>query len=115
MAEAAQITKTEAVEKLQRAQASLKRLREEGKRVAKQGTNVIMTAAGGAAAGILSVQMPKVPNTNVDTDLALGSVLVALGVADIAGEFSEQVTALGSGMLAAATARETRKIMAQRG
>lgn len=105
------ITKEQAVKSLERAKATLKSLREEGQRVAKLGVHAGLTVVGGVGAGVLAVKMPKVPGTDIDSDLALGGLLCAVALADVAGDWSDELNAMGAGMLAAGVARETQKAL----
>lgn len=102
-----------AMEKVARLETSLKNIKAKGREVARQGTSSVMTVAGGVAAGVLAAKLPLIPNTNLPSDAVVGTALVGLGLAGMAGEFDDQVIATGSGMLAVAAARETQKAMAK--
>ena len=52
--------------------------------------------------------MPKVPGTDIDSKLAVGSALCALALFDVAGDMSEQVNSVGAGMLAVAAHEATK-------
>lgn len=104
-------SKTELAHKLERAKATLKSMRSHGQRVAKLGTDALLTAAGGAAAGALMVKMPKLPGTQVDSDLAIGTICCLLAFADVADGMNAELNALGGGMVAVAVAREVQKML----
>jgi len=67
----------------------------------------LLTVGGGAAAGVLSVKMPKIPGTQLDSDVAIGTACVLLALMDVADGYDAELNAFGSGLLAAAAARET--------
>ncbi|HEX7273131.1 MAG TPA: hypothetical protein VF420_13370 [Casimicrobiaceae bacterium] len=99
------MTKTEAMEKLQRLRS---RTREIAKRGARLGLNSITTAAGGVAAGFFDVKYPYLPGTQVPTSMALGVALLGAAAADMFdSENNERVGAFASGLLAVVAARQT--------
>jgi uncharacterized protein with ACT and thioredoxin-like domain len=81
------------------------KVRQHTGRVARLTADSVLTVAGGVAAGVLSVKMPKV--MGIDTDVALGSLCVFGALLDMADGYDSELNALGSGLLAAAAARET--------
>jgi len=89
----------------------LKAVRVQGVAVAKRGTDAVATIAGGAAAGLAEAYMPTIPGTAIETDLAIGGALTAVGVFGLLGSMDDQVTDFGAGMLAVATARGLRKAL----
>jgi hypothetical protein len=103
----AQESKHELASQLARARAALSNMRETTKHAARLGTNAVMTAVGGAAAGVLAVKLPTILGGKVPTDFAIGTVLVGLAAADMFDGYDEQLNSLGAGLLAAAAARET--------
>jgi len=103
----AELPKNELVQKLNRLQSSVKAARVHGQRVAKLGADSLLTVGGGAAAGVLSVKMPKIPGTQLDSDVAIGTACVLLALMDVADGYDAELNAFGSGLLAAAAARET--------
>lgn len=100
---------TEARGKLERARAQIRNLKSEGQRVTRLATHSTLMAAGGAGAGFLRVKMPKVPGTDIPTDLALGTSLVLAATLDLGGDMSDELLAIGGGMLAASAADFTEK------
>jgi hypothetical protein len=99
--------KNELVHKFQRLQNTVKAARVQGQRVAKLGADSLLTVAGGATAGVLSIKMPKFPGTQIDADVAIGSACVLAALFDVADGYDAELNAFGSGLLAAAAARET--------
>lgn len=94
-------TKLEQVKtQLQRAKHALANVREQAEHAVSLGTTALLTSAGGAGAAVLDVKMPKIPGTEVDSKLAVGSAFCAMALFDMGGEYSEQLNAIGSGMLA---------------
>lgn len=114
MAALASESKHELVSQLARAKAALANAREATRHAAKLGTTAVLTAAGGVAAGVLAVKMPTILGGKVPTDFAVGTVLVGLAAADMFDGYDEQLNAIGSGLLAAAAARETQTHMLAR-
>lgn len=112
MADLAQMTKDEALSSLRALQNRFAHLKEDAQRIAKLGTGAALTVAGGAAAGVLAVKMPRVPGTEIQSDLALGSGLVGAALMGWAGAYAEQATSLGAGLLAVAASREVAKLAA---
>lgn len=112
MADLAELTKAEAIQSLQALKNRFAHLKEDAQRIAKLGTSSALTVAGGAAAGVLQVKLPKVPGTEIQTDLALGAGLVGAALMGWAGAYAEQATSLGSGLLAVAASREVAKLAA---
>jgi ABC-type uncharacterized transport system permease subunit len=91
-----------------RLETRLKAVRTQGVAVAKRGTDAVVTVAGGAVAGLLGAYLPNIPGTQIETDLAVGAGLTAIGVLGLLGSYDEQVTDFGAGILAVATARGLR-------
>lgn len=107
------VSKEQLAQRLDRAKAMLKSAKMEGQRMAELGAHAALTAGGGIASGIVSVKMPKLPGTDIDTDLAIGGGLCALALLDVGGDWSDELNAFGAGMLAAGAARETQKALAR--
>lgn len=90
----------------------LKAVRAEGVKVAKRGIDATATVAGGAVAGLAEAYMPMIPGTQIETDLAVGGALTAVGVFGlIGGDVDDAITDFGAGMLAVATARGLKKAL----
>lgn len=94
-----------------RLKTRLASMREEAKHATKVGVTSLVVVGGGAAAGLISAKMPFLPGTNVPTAAAVGTALVAAAMTGILEDQSDNVAAIGSGMLAAMAARETEKIL----
>lgn len=100
--------------RLQKNYSSLKqRTTEEYESVSARFINGVLTVSGGATVGVLRGAMGegprndvKLPGTNVDVDLALGTLAAFVAVAGFAGRYSDEIGAFGHGVLAAVTARE---------
>lgn len=102
-------TLTEARTKLDRARAQLKNLKAEGQRVTRLATHSTLMAAGGAGAGFLRVKFPKIPGTDIPSDVAVGTGLILAATLDLGGDMSDEMLAIGGGMLAAGAADYTEK------
>jgi hypothetical protein len=105
------MTKAEAVQALQSLKSRFAHLKEDAKRIAQLGTASALTVAGGAAAGVLAVKMPKLPGTEIQSDVALGSACVGVALMGWGDKYAEQLCSLGAGMLAVVAARETQKAL----
>lgn len=105
-------TKLEQVKnQLARAKAALGNIKEHAEHASQLGMTAILTSVGGAGAAVLDVKMPKVPGTDIDSKLAVGSALCALALFDVAGDMSEQINSVGAGMLAVAAHEATKKAL----
>jgi len=113
LAHVSEMPKNQLAASLVRARASLAQARVHGKRMGRVAVSQVCAAGGGAVAGVLAVKMPFIPRTQVPTDAAVGAAL-ALGVAlDLFDGANDYVSALAMGMLGAAAARETQKIISR--
>lgn len=108
-------TLTEARDKLDRARAQIRNMKQEGQRVVKLATHSTLMAAGGVGAGVLRVKLPKVPGTDIPSDVAFGTALVVAATLDLGGDMSDEMLAFGGGMLAASAADYTEKQLRARG
>lgn len=99
-------------EQYERARAQIARIRENAEHVAELGTDAIITTAGGAAAGVLAVKMPKIPGTEIDSGLAIGTLACGIALTGAAGKMARQVNAFGAGLLAVEAAKATEKALA---
>lgn len=70
-----------------------------------------MTAAGGAGAAVLDRQLPTI--AGIESKLIVGAGLTMIGVTELAGDYSDEVLAMGSGMLAVTTYQMTTSALAQ--
>lgn len=98
-------SKTELASSLTRAKALASRARESAKAITKRTVSSALTVGAGAAVGVLHAEFGEggkvlLPGTEVEADLVLGIVTAGLGVAGVAGEYSDELAAIGSGALA---------------
>lgn len=110
----AEMPKAEIVTKLQRIEAAAKNLRAKTKHATRLGSHALLGVVGGAASGAIYFKMAKIPGTQIDSDLAIGTLLVLAALADMADGYDDELAALGAGMLAGAAARETTMLLQQR-
>jgi len=93
-------------------------VKEKAERVTGRAVLGLSGAAGAVAAGVMASELgdePKLPGTDVDADVAIGGVIVALGAVGLAGDkWSDELVAFGVGMMAPGIARQTKKMMAAR-
>lgn len=97
----------EAADRLKRFRANIKEHAEHGSKVI-MGT--VLTTAGGAAAAVLESKMPTV--AGIDSKFLVGGALVGAALLDVAGDYGEQMTELGSGILAVAAYEKTKTALA---
>src|SRR5687768_3544400 len=100
------VSKSELASKLERYRNAIKGMKAHTQRATRLGADALLTVAGGAAAGALAVKLPMFPGTQINTDLVVGSLLCLAAMADMADGYDAELNAFGSGLLAAATARE---------
>ena len=100
----------EAVEKYKRFKASIAEHSEHASRVV-MGT--VLTAGGGVVAALLDEKMPEMPVIGGDSKLIVGGALVGLALMDVAGDYGEQMTELGSGILAVVAHEQTKKALSK--
>lgn len=100
---------------LDRAKASLARIRTESRAMTGRTVNGALTIGTGAGFAYLARNKGegpelavKVPGTDVDVDLGFGIITGIAGIAGLAEEYSDSLTAIGSGAL---TAFAVRKIL----
>lgn len=111
-----ELSKTALAKRYESMRATVRRAREETKRFAHVATQGVLTAAGGAASGYLSTNssLAKLPGTELPTDATLGSALLLGCSLDMFDSHNDNVAAFAGGLLAAAAARETQKIVLAR-
>lgn len=95
-------------EKSKRFRANIKEHSERGSKIV---VGAVLTGAGGAAAAVLDAKMPTI--AGMPSKVAVGGALVSLALLDVAGDYGEQLTELGSGMLAVAAYEQTQKALAK--
>lgn len=100
-------TKTEAIAVAQRAMSLYERGRQKAKAIKQAAKPMIEQAAesaavgvGGAVAGLVDASMPKIPKTNLRTDLVLGTAISAVSLAAADELYGRLLGGLGSGMVA---------------
>ena len=103
MANTQAMTVSEARNTVSRLRTQLKNMKEEGKRVTRLATHSTLMAAGGAGAAVLKVKMPKLPVLDLPSDVSIGTALTLAAAFDLAGDMSDELSAIGGGMLAKAT------------
>lgn len=90
-------------------------VREKAEKVTGRGVLALSGAAGAAAAGVMQAELgeePKIPGTDIEADLAVGGILVALGTIGMAGDkWSDELVAFGSGMMAPGIARQVKQLI----
>lgn len=94
-------------ERLENALAKTKEKLREGARLGSN--SMIAGLGGGVMSGLVEAKYPNLLNTNVSTSGAAGAALVLLALTGYAGDYSDEIAALGSGMLAATISREAEK------
>ncbi len=98
-------------EKFQRARSQIQNMREDVERGVEMATDSVITVAGGAAAGVLEKKLPKLPGTDIDSKLGLGTLMVGAAALGMAGDYSRQLNSFGSGLLAVAAAEQVAKMV----
>lgn len=94
--------------KAERLQNTIERQRDKLKEGARLGQSALVTGlGGGVVAGWLEAKYPTVMGTNLSS-VGTGGMLLVLGsLSGVFEEYSDPLCALGSGMLAAAIAKES--------
>ncbi len=98
----------DAIEKYKRFRANIQEHSEHASRVV-MGT--VLTAGGGVVAALLDEKMPEMPVIGGDSKLVIGGLLVSAALMDVAGDYGEQMTELGSGILAVVAHEHTKKAL----
>ncbi len=108
---------SDAKEALQRVNAQLRNLRERGtkeiQRVTILGTHAGLTLVGGAASGVLQAKKPLIGG-KYPTDAVIGSAMCTTALLGLAGEYSDELNAMGAGMVAAYLSREVEQVVRKR-
>lgn len=95
--------------KVERLTTQLRSVRADLKAGAKVGVQSILTVSGGVVAGWCYAKHPVVPNTTFPMAGALGSGLVLGAMAGLFDDYSDQASAVGSGLLAVVVSKEAEK------
>lgn len=100
-------SKSELMNGLQRARATLVNAKKETKNITRRGANTALSAGAGYGVGALRSKFGSGPNkelyipgTEVQGDLAVGVIASLVGVAGMADEQSDLLCAFGGGVLA---------------
>lgn len=94
----------EKAERLENANIKLRNRLQEGARIGASSLITIM--GGGLISGFIQKKQPTIGDSTVQTNVAVGVTLVIGALSGVAGEYSDEIAALGSGILAAAVSRE---------
>lgn len=107
------LSKTEAIEKLQRSRGALARIRSKSKETVTRVQRLFAMAAGGALNGALDVKMPLIPGTNTQTSQVLAGALALAGASGIIDDdtLNEFLLGVAGGMLAAEACDATRNAL----
>jgi hypothetical protein len=98
------------ISKYERLRGQLVGIRAAAKNVGRIGTTSMLVSGGGILGGYLYARHPIIPNTTFPSAAAIGSGLVVGGLSGIFGnEYSDQIAAVGSGLLAVVFAKEAEK------
>lgn len=108
----AEMTPSEAKSALVRARTYLQKAKANNEQVVGRMTVGAMVMAGGVAAAVFDSKMPVVPGTAFPMKVAVGGLCAAVGLADGAGKFSDQLAGLGFGLLSSQAEASARKALA---
>lgn len=112
------LSKTELLGRLQRMKTSMANVREQATEISGRVISSTLTVAGGVGSGVLrgwndDGTAVEVPGTDIPADAAIAAGLLVMGISGMAGKGSDQITALGSGMGAAAAAFQVKEIVSK--
>lgn len=94
--------------KAERMQGTIERQRDKLKEGARLGASALITGlGGGVAAGFLKAKYPTLLGTNLNSNGFGGMLLVFGALSGVLGDYSDELCALGSGMIAVAIADES--------
>jgi hypothetical protein len=101
------------VAKAERMQNTIDRQRNKLQEGARLGTGAFITGVGGGvAAGWLQAKYPTIGNTSISSSGGVGMVLVFGALSGVLDDYSDELCALGAGMLAASISREAEQYFA---
>jgi hypothetical protein len=83
-------------------------IREQSEHAGQILTGTMLTAGGGALAAVLDEKFPTMPVVGGDSKLVIGMALTAVALLDLAGDYGEQMSEIGSGLLAVVTHEATK-------
>lgn len=106
-----EMPKSQLAQALVRARALQKAAREHTKQMGRVMVAQVLAGAGGATAGFLAVKFPLIPRTQIPTDVALGAALGLGAALDMFDGANDYVGAFAMGLVGAAAARETQKLL----
>lgn len=98
-------------EMLSRYRNQIQRVKQEAERVADVGVASVVTITGGAAGGVLTAKFPKIPGTEIPSDVAVGATCILGAMLGVGGKNNEHLANFGSGMLAVRAAVEAAKMV----
>jgi hypothetical protein len=98
-------------QQLERAKSAIANMREGAERATQMGTNTLLTTAGGAVGGLLAIKMEKIPGTEINSCLALGTVASGMALVGAGGKMGDQLNAFGAGLLAVEAYEATKKAL----
>lgn len=110
---ASDMSKTEAIEKLDRAKSSLARIRQKSKSTLLRLQRLGGAAVGGAISGALQTRAPFVPGTQMDSGQAVAAALTLAALTDVVGDeaLNEFLLSVAGGVVAAEVCDATRDAM----
>lgn len=101
------------VAKAERLQNTIDRQRDKIREGARLGSGALITGlGGGVAAGWLQAKFPTIGNTSISSSGGVGMVLVFGALSGVLDDYSDELCALGAGMLAASISREAEQYFA---
>lgn len=101
------------VAKAERMANTIEKQRNKIQEGARLGSSALITGlGGGVAAGWLQAKYPTIGNTSVPSSAGVGIVLVFGALSGVLEEYSDELCALGAGMLAATISKEAEQYFA---
>lgn len=100
------VSRTEALDALQRARDAGKRIKEKASEMAERTIGLAATVGGGASAGFVDAEYSDKNLVGIKLNWAIGGALAAAGLANVAGAQSTFVERFGAGLLAYQAGRE---------
>ncbi len=99
--------------KAERMQSTIDRQRNKIQEGARLGSVALITGlGGGVAAGWLQAKYPTIGNTSISSSGGVGMVLVFGALSGVLEDYSDELCALGAGLLAASISREAEQYFA---